>query len=562
MFIMVSLKIAMGTEANIEVSPVQPVVGENFNLKFRVNLTNANDEPNISFDPGTAEVLGKESTGLSIQTVVINGKFTTIKEMVVVYEMISSRPGKVKISDIKVEGKNGSIKIPDVIINIVEQEKVDRQGDVFVLAISSKKRVYIGEGFNVDYYLYFRVPAGAKEISEFPKLNNFTKRFQTPTEGNERVEYNGDSYVRQKIYGARLYAMQEGKQYIDPIKLKVQYSSAGQDNSTNGFGFAFRQYRTGVFSSKKLEISVLPVPLDNRPKNFTGLVGKHEVKFSLGETKFLVNQPIEYSLEISGSGMLESYEPPKIFSHDNLESFDTKSDFEEQGSNLSRKKFEYTTLPRGPLTLADHELEISYFLPDENRFEVKKIKIPTIRVEGEMAMPHAASSTAAPSADDIKVNDKLNGTPSAKEIKSIELLPIYLNEETFHLFNIKTVQKILFLLNLVLVLSLVPYKKYFFSDIDIEARSILSSIYKKNINYQKMFVLINYIAEKRGYIKLNGFEIPDILRSLKLSDAATGYFINLFETLEKMSYEGKVISKNIGIEKKFFKELEFFLRNK
>lgn len=552
--------VASALEANVEVSPDSPVVGENFNVKFKIKLQNSDDEPNVSFDPGSAEVLGKENIGLSIQTMIINGKLSTVKEMVVVYQMISNRTGKIRIGDIKIENNGGVTKIPDIQINVIDAEKREKHGDVFVVAIPSKKQVYTGEGFNVDYFLYYRVPAGAKEITEFPKLNNFTKRFQTPNDGNERVIFNGESFVRQRVYGARLYSNRIGKHYIDPIKLKVQYSDGNQDSSLNGFGFAFRQYKTAVFASKKIEITVMPIPIDNVPKSFTGLVGKHTIKFSLNETKFLVNQPIEYSLEISGGGMLETFEPPKIFTNENLEAFDTKSDFEEQGSTLARKRFEYTTLPRGPLNIAEQEQEISYFLPEENKFEVQKIKIPAIRVEGEAAPRNNSENNSQVTSQSELSSTKTISSTLNRPLNDIEILPIYFEDSNLHFLNILTIQKLLFVLIIILFLSFIPFREYFNSSFDSEIKRTLSSIYKEGIDYQKMFTIFNFISSKNEDHNIKNFELSDNIKSWGLSDGATRYFLKLFETLEKMSYEGKAQSITTGIEKKFFKELESFLR--
>ena len=61
--------------------------------------------------------------------------------MVVVYEMDANRPGKIRISDIKIDTKNGSTKVQDILINVVEQEKRDKQGDVFVLAILERSSI-------------------------------------------------------------------------------------------------------------------------------------------------------------------------------------------------------------------------------------------------------------------------------------------------------------------------------------------------------------------------------------------------------------------------------------
>lgn len=89
-------------EVEVVVEPKEPVINENFFVTFKVR-TSGSDEPYISFTPYGASVLGKRSQGLSISTVVINGKFTTTKEQAVVYELLAERSGQVYLRNIKVE---------------------------------------------------------------------------------------------------------------------------------------------------------------------------------------------------------------------------------------------------------------------------------------------------------------------------------------------------------------------------------------------------------------------------------------------------------------------------
>lgn len=550
-----------GLEATISINPEHPLAGENFNLIFNIksNSNTSNENPTISFDPDEAEVLGRENTGLSTATTMINGKFTTSKEVVVVYDLMVNRPKKLNITDIKIESGGQTIRLKDFQVNVVSEEKRERNQDVFLMAVASKKKVYLGEGFNVDYYLYYRVPVGSQEIIEFPKLNNFTKRFQNPTDQGERVIYNGETYVRAKRYSARLFATAPGLQYVDSIKLKVQYSNSDQNSPFSGFGLSLRQYRSINLQSKKLEIEVLPIPLAGRPQNFSGLVGEHQVKLNVNENKFLVNQPIEFSLEISGEGMLESLEAPSILEHNNLENFDIKSDFEEQGMVLARKKFEYTFLPRGPLKSEEKDLEISIFNPTLSKFEIIKVKIPEIIVEGEISK--GSSLDNIKEENNFKIENKeILSQALRPSLKPLELLPLFPASQNLFVYDLNFLQKVFIIINIILICSLfssLGFQKAFKSS---ELNLSFSEIYKKGVSYSRLFIIFNDLAEK-NQIKSAGIqEVKDIIKELNLSSSAKKYFCTLVDGLEKSTFEGTGIKVETKIEKKYFKELEKLTR--
>ena len=88
--------------------------------------------------------------------------------------------------------------------------------DIFLLTVPSKTSVYLGEGVNAHYYLYYRVPLLEQVTDFFPKLNGFFKR--TPlniTSREETVEYQGMVYKRILLYSYRLYPEKTGTLKID-----------------------------------------------------------------------------------------------------------------------------------------------------------------------------------------------------------------------------------------------------------------------------------------------------------------------------------------------------------
>lgn len=93
---------ASADSLKVEFNPPKPVAGEVFQAYFRI-FTDAEEEPSVNFSPANLEVVGKSNQGISTRTVYANGKLTVTREITVVYDLVSSRPGTAWIRDITVQ---------------------------------------------------------------------------------------------------------------------------------------------------------------------------------------------------------------------------------------------------------------------------------------------------------------------------------------------------------------------------------------------------------------------------------------------------------------------------
>jgi hypothetical protein len=364
-------------ELTVRVSPESPVKEESFNVVFEI-VTDSDDEPMVSFDPVGVEVLGR-SKEVSLSTSIINGRFSSTRKIRMIYEMVSESARTARIRDIKVELGNKTLTHEPVRINILTRKKTPR--NIFLQAEISKENVYLGEGIDVRYYLYSRVPVVQTEFKSFPKLNGFIKRFHKVNDKEEAVEYEGAVYRKSLKYSARIYPEKVGKLYIDPLRLNIQYAGSS-GNPFGSFGMAFNRFRSKGVSSKKVEIQVLPLPSENVPPHFTGLVGEHEFRLISNKQKYVVNEAIEAKMEVIGPGALEKMEAPILYKNDALEQFDTKSEFFEVGLSSGRKVFDYTYLARADVNLAQKELKLAYFDPNDGTYKEKLVIVPELQIGG------------------------------------------------------------------------------------------------------------------------------------------------------------------------------------
>lgn len=545
-------------EVEVVVEPKEPVINENFFVTFKIK-TSGSEEPYISFTPYGASVLGKRSQGLSISTVVINGKFTTTKEQAVVYELLAERAGQVYLRNVKVEMSGKTIPVNEVRVNVLNEAR--RIPDAFIEAEASKTKIYLGEGVDVNYYLYFKTSISANDVKEFPKLNKFIKRFHHINAPVETVQYKGQVFKRILAYSARLYAEKVGSAVLDPMTISVQMI----ENDYNGFGFGSQRYKNKDLSSARIEVEVLPLPTEGVPSSFTGLIGDHEFNLSVPKTKYLVNEPIEIKLEVKGKGAVENFDAPVIYTDNNLEQFDTKSEVTEIGMQAAKKVFEYTLLARGPVKIAGREMAFAYFEPSSGKYIEKKISIPGIEVSGVAAASTGSSDTKSETTNPpaTEGNNFLNSLFKNKKEMAVEKNQVGLVGPNLsaqgHWFD-----RGFLVLNTILGLLLVIVGIQWGisaknssgpSNLSQLIKKDIASMKKKGLNYSELYRVL-VALDKTNKMANGGISIINVINDSQLSNDAKNYFKNALNFTEGGAYAaGKRSGQNVVFEKKHFNEL-------
>ncbi len=542
---------AASGDVRVRVDPLTPIVGEPFSLIFTIETRKSGD-PYITFDSGGIHVEGKENLGVSVSTTLINGRFSRKKIIRVGYQMIAEKAGHYSIRDINVNLDGENIKVNRVKFKVLKT--APRARDIFVHAEVSDNSIFLGEGIDVNYYLYFLVPVAATEIKAFPKLKRFLKRFHMVKERIERAEFDGRVYRRILKYSARLFPEKIGILKIDPLKLVVQYGGgSGRNSPFSNFGFQFRNYKTRSFQSREVKINVKALPSENVPTNFTGLVGKHSMTLSLPRQKFVVNEPIELTLEVQGSGALENMEAPNIYDHLALEEFDTKSELLELNQKNSRKVFDYTFLARESLVINEVNKDMYYFDPLDEQYKKMTVNIPKITVAGAAILNN---STLIGNRENI---EKESST-FKKEInkKKTGLVgPIFTGGEIFQSKNIINIINATLLIILTWVLKGIFFFPSLGADRESDLIKLISNMRKKGITYSGLSDILDKLRlEKNETLSL-------AIERSQLSGSAKNYFSSLLELIEKNNFTKEVIENNedMKFKNKYFKEVVRVVRN-
>lgn len=537
--------LSFAADLSVELKPNEPVAGEVFQMNVTIE-TAQKSEPYISFDPGKSEVQGRRNIGTSVQTTIINGVVETKRVTRYVYDLLVNDPGRLIIRNINVEIDGQTLEHKRIETNVLRERKQPQK--YFLKAETSKGKLYLGEGATVNYYLYFRVPVLGTEIRDFPKLNNFIKRFHMPPEQVETIEEGGVVYRRKLVYSARVYPEKIGMLEIDPLKIRLQYSTKSNSSSPfSGFGFSSRKSQVRNAQSEPVKIEVLSLPLEGMPKNFTGLVEEHDFNLNMRRERYLVNEPIEVKLEVSGPGALENLSPPVILSSQSLENFDTGSEFEELDKQKAKKTFEYTYLARGPLSFDERTYEFSYFDPKDKEYKSKSVKIPAVTISGG-----GANSSTLDDAADEPVSRPQDTVP--KLTTDLKLMAPYWSSSGVNW----VIQAPLYYLNLSLICLLTICSAWLGRDFirkistHGELEQYVQNMHRNGISYAPVFNLFDGYRLAIGEDKKDFEEIID---ELNLSDKEKKYFKSLLTQVEKESFKDSREVLNLKFNKRYFDNL-------
>jgi hypothetical protein len=512
--------VAYAGDLKIEINPPRPVVGEVFQVVFRI-FTESNEEPEITFNPGGVEVVGKSNQGISTRTIYANGRLTVSREVTVAYDLVAAKSGNAFLRDIKINIGGKLLTYPVVMISVLKE--AEEVPDIFVMADVPKKELYVGEGVIVRYFLYSKVPVSTVDIKKYPKLNNFLKRFLQEPDRSERVSVDGDVYLRTQIYAAKLFPEKPGELKVDSLSLSATYPSTRPGDPFGAFGLN-RNFRTKNLSSETIKIQALPLP-SPRPENFSGLVGKHDFQVQFGQTKLIVNEPLEIKLTVSGGGALENLEPPTLLKSSSFEEFETNGDLKISSADDATKTFDFTFLAKENASLPSSKVELTYFEPQIKTYVPVELTIPAIEIAGGNFNTPSSTKKEIPQ----------ENTPPGKKENRLQIVTKVQELAGPSLSKISNVRRWIPFLNLILALLTFVFAATFL--IKRQGFMLVQSKHHIPASFKKgSFSLPEFLKWISPLIQKSGKSPVFILRDSSLDDQTKNYFIEILNSNDEKSF--------------------------
>jgi hypothetical protein len=199
-----------------------------------------------------------------------------------------------------------------------------------------------------------------------------SENFAPPLTTLRQETLNGTVYLTGIVQQLLLYPQITGEINIDPVQISVLIQQkTGQSDPIFGDFFASYQTVPRAVASKLVKVKVKPLP-GIKPADFSGIVGKLDLKAILSKDSVNVNDAVNFKIIISGNGNLKIAATPVMKLSPDIEVYDPKiSDDIKNGLNgtSGQKTFEYLLIPRhyGDFTIPS--ITYSYFNSSTGRYE-------------------------------------------------------------------------------------------------------------------------------------------------------------------------------------------------
>ncbi len=419
-------------------APKSVAVNQNFNLN--ITLENANGSNLRAPAMPDFQVLGGPNTSTSMQWV--NGNVT--QSVTYTYVLRPKQEGTFKIgkagitvSGVNMESNELSIDVTKAVAQpqaqqrqrdpfddpFFRQQQDDEpqasaadlakqlKDDVFLKLNITRSSVYEGEMLTATYKLYFRQNLTGINISKAPAFEGFWSQEVEldPKRRPSEETLNGKQYNCVEILKYNLYPQRSGNLQVPPAELATVAQVSVQSRSHSVFDAFFNMGRAQqvplTLKSEGSAVNVKPLPEAGKPADFSGAVGKFNFETSLSAKEGKTDDPITYTVKVSGTGNLKLIESPKLQLSPAFEVYDpkTKENISNSAAGTSgSKQYDYLIIPRQPGDYKIDKQQFCYFDPAAAKYVTITSPEYALKITGEPSK-NANANTAGVSKQDVSV---------------------------------------------------------------------------------------------------------------------------------------------------------------
>jgi hypothetical protein len=416
LIVLIGSSILSAQEISIIASVDKNPVGLNDQFTYQVEVSSSSQNLPDPRLPNLADfsVLAGPNTSSSFQ--IVNFDMKASKTITLI--LMPLKEGNLEIPPAVVEFKGKTYLSNSISITVTKgtqsqsQKKPNpRQGtsgdadiseSIFFKAEPSKKSVYVHEQINLSYKIYFRANIRNPEFLKLPETVGFWVE-EFPIKGDIPIRQeviNGLQYNVAEIKKMALFPSKTGKLSISPLVLRLDVVMQRQKRRSSSFFDDFFDNPFGrvvskEFSSNEVTINVKPLPGENKPADFSGLVGTFRISSEFDKTTVPANEALSLKVRLSGTGNLKVVNEIPIEIPSSFEMFQPKmkDKINHHESYISEnKEFEYVMIPRMPGNFNIPPISVSYFDPLKKEYNTLDTEEYNISVSKGVEIPGSLSS--------------------------------------------------------------------------------------------------------------------------------------------------------------------------
>ena len=352
-------------------------VGEAFTYQIILDGGNRPGQVDLTpvqkYSPKDAGGGNASQTSISI----VNGQMTKseVKRYVMNYLLTAGQAGSIIIPPLTVTIDGKSYQTNPVQVNILKPGSTDQLELEVAL---SDSQCYVGQPVIMTVKLYVYADIGDYQF-DIPALDGDTFYIEESDasdgrQGQYRLTRNGREAIL-LTFNKVLIPKSPGEIAMAPASVSADVA-VGRASSRNPFGDFFGsrpEYKRFLVSSQPLKLNVLPLPQQDKPAEFYGLVGRFSISASASPTKVNVGDPITLTIKISGAKYLKPVQWPALDQIPELAAnFKIPSEKASPTVENGFKVFTQTIRPANDKASAIPPIPLAYFDADKGRYVVAR----------------------------------------------------------------------------------------------------------------------------------------------------------------------------------------------
>jgi len=312
---------ARGVTVEARVSSHEVMVGEVVDLHVVIEGATQAGTPILPPMPDFTVRLVTPRPQLSSFTQIINGQITRRSTLTYVYQLRPRQTGRLTIPAIAVEVGGQTHRTQPITISVVQGETGDL---LYVEFVSSRRSVYVEQPFDLTLRIWLRPFRQGNLILSGSQMWGLLKAdsdFGPFTREAAANEFSHRTALRKDAQGQdREYYLYEATQQVwpdkpgpyqpEPVTISLTYPLRLERDFFGELRLA-RGQRIAE-SAKPPEITVRPIPHQDRPEVYNGAIGRYTWKVWPDRTDVNRGQLITLNMEISGRGRLDRVPAPPL----------------------------------------------------------------------------------------------------------------------------------------------------------------------------------------------------------------------------------------------------------
>ncbi|MGL4533559.1 MAG: BatD family protein, partial [Fusobacteriaceae bacterium] len=365
----------VSTFSEIILTSTESRIDLNETVEISVDFNNIEKKQYVIQGLDNFQILSKSS---SSSYSIINFKRSSI-----IKDIYTLRPKSIGNFNLIVEmmqekSNNVEIEVEENNKNIVTSEKTkenlnDRKENYILMTDFPKNKLYFGEKFVYQETFFAFRNLRDFQVVKRPELSNFSVKDLTPVLRNgsleiKNINYQGENALEIVVYRGILDSNSSGKKIIKSGEIEI----LGEKRLFLG--------------NESVEIDILPLPVENKPKKFTNIVGKLKMESSPVEAEINLGESYTVNLKLFGDVNLSLFEKLDIPNSGDIQNFQNVTNVKEEiknGEYYSEKNFEIAFIPKKSGDIKIPEIKINYFDTETQKYSEIILPGKTIKVKGD-----------------------------------------------------------------------------------------------------------------------------------------------------------------------------------